>query len=78
MEEETRDTMITRIVNISSNITKKNSSHVLKMHQDIINRVHKKIALKQKKRRGQIERMLRDNFESSNIHGLRLREFFDV
>ena len=64
MEEETRDTMITRIVNISSNIKKKNSSHVLRIHEDITNRVHEKIALKQKKRRGQIEQMLRVNFEA--------------
>ena len=34
------------------------------MHEDITNRVHKKIALKQKKRHGQIECMLRDNFEA--------------
>ena len=64
MEKETRDTMITRIVNISFNRKKKNSSHVLKMHEDITNCVHEKIALKQKKRRGQIKRMLRDNFEA--------------
>ena len=64
MEEETRDTMITHIVNISSNIKKKNSSRVLKMHEDITNRVHEKIVLKQKKRCGQIERMLRDTFEA--------------
>ena len=64
MEEEIRDTMITRIVNISSNMKKRDSSHVLNMHEDITNRVHEKIALKHKKRRGQIERMLRDNFEA--------------
>ena len=64
MEEETRDTMITRIVNISSNIKKKNSSDVLKMHEDITNCVQEKILLKQKKRRGHIEQMLRDNFEA--------------
>ena len=54
------DTMITCIVNISSNIKKKNRSHVIKMHEDITNRVHEKIALKQKKRRGQIEQILRE------------------
>ena len=74
LEEETRDTMISHIVNISFNMKKNNISHVIKMHENITTHIYEKNALKQKKRRGHIERMFMENFEAgcSVLEGIRL------
>ena len=73
MEKETRDTMISCILNISFNMKKNNISHVIKMHEDITNHIHEKNALKQKKRCGHIEQMFMENFEAgcSVLEGIR-------
>ena len=60
MTEEQRDGIIHNAIRVSAKIKRTNKMSVLELHREIANRVHAKVAMKQKKERGQIERKLRD------------------
>ena len=69
MGEDQRHRMIDKMVKIAAHTKKSNKQHVLQMHQEIVRRVKEKVSMKQKKRRGQIERKLRNIVKSGGDIG---------
>ena len=66
MNENERHFMIENVVKISSVIRKNNRCHVIEMHEEISKRVQVKVAEKQRKKRAQLERKLKEALKSGS------------
>ena len=66
MNENERHFMIENVVKISSVIRKNNKCHVMEMHEEIFKRVQVKVAKKQRKKRAQLERKLKEAMKSGS------------
>ena len=66
MTEEERNHTIEKVVKISSAVKKTSKIHVMKMHEEITKRVQVKVAEKQRKKRAQLERKLKDAVKSGS------------
>ena len=61
--------MMDKMVKIAAHIKMSNKLYVLQMYQDIVQRVQEKVSVKQRKKRGQIERKLKNNVKSGDNIG---------
>ena len=66
MIETERHFMIENVVKISSVVRKNNKCHVIAMHDEISKRVQLKVAEKQRKKRAQLERKLKEAMKSGS------------
>ena len=60
MGENDRNYIISKVIKISAHLKNNNKQHILRMHKEISERVKLKIDQKKKRRRGHIERKLRE------------------